>query len=122
MISRSHDMFGCLDLLAIRETNPDDGRLVWAIQTTTAAGRTARRRRLEAVAWPDSWRVSVVTHEAQVDPAHRARRLHFLRVDTWIGSIRTEPRMRSNSWLVTRIEIDDYAALKRSGPRLGGKR
>ena len=62
--ARSHDLFGCLDLLAFKIGAKPETR---AIQVTTQSNRAARRKKVEALAtkWPVSWRVSVIVHEAR---------------------------------------------------------
>lgn len=83
--TKSHDLFGCLDLLAIKPGGIEE---TWAVQVTTQNGRTARRRKLEGVAWPVSWKVSLVSHETTEDPANRRRRSHFLKVEDYMGDAR----------------------------------
>ena len=88
-LSRRTDLFGALDLLAIRRdhvlicggcrvaataaAHPCacgwDGRpsiTTWGWQVTTPKNRAARRRKLEAVRWPLNWRVSLALY----DPEH----------------------------------------------------
>lgn len=79
------DLFGCLDALALLALDDEGGdTLVWGAQVTTAAGRNAssseRKRKLEAVAWPSGWRISLVNHERVPDPANRARSMDYWRV------------------------------------------
>ncbi|MDI7268728.1 MAG: hypothetical protein QME96_12110 [Myxococcota bacterium] len=76
VVNESHDLFGCVDLLAIATE-----RGTWALQITTQGGRSERRRKMEPIPWPREWRVSLVSHEPTEDPAHRGRRKHFWRVE-----------------------------------------
>lgn len=85
VVNESHDLWGCVDLMAIRASG------AWALQVTTQSGRSERRRKIERVAWPDSWRVSLVSHEAVEDPAHRGRRKHFWRVEDFGGHLEEVP-------------------------------
>jgi len=72
---QSHDMFGALDILAFRDDS------VWAVQMTSQSGRSARRAKVSAIEWPPSWKVSIISHETTQDPNHRARKLHFWKVE-----------------------------------------
>lgn len=74
---QSHDLFGVFDMLAIAPG------ATWAVQVTTQNGRTVRRRKIEALkdALPRDWLVTLVTHEATENPAHRGRRLNFWRLE-----------------------------------------
>lgn len=78
---KSHDLFGCIDILAFRRSLARDEDETWAIQVTTQGGRSARRRKIEPVDWPYSWRISLVSHESTPDPANRARKLHFIKAE-----------------------------------------
>lgn len=84
VLTVSHDIFGAIDVLAILRVDEPTRRQTWALQVTTQAGRAARRRKLEAVGWPASWRVSLVSHEATPDPANRSRRRHHWAVEDLI--------------------------------------
>ena len=88
--SRSHDLFGALDVLAIQRDHMTGSggigdpillREVWAVQVTTQAGRSKRRSKLGAVAWPRGWRVSLVSHEVTEDPTNRSKRVHWLKIE-----------------------------------------
>lgn len=58
---RSHDIFGCIDVLGI---NSSRSPCTIAAQITTQAGRSARKAKIEAITkWPISWSVVLVTHE-----------------------------------------------------------
>lgn len=75
---QSHDIFGCIDLLAI------DGEHTWAVQVTTQEGRTARRRKIEQVSkWPPSWRISIVSHETTPDPANRRKSKGYWKIEDY---------------------------------------
>lgn len=113
---RSHDIFGCIDLVAFRRGGfPNE---VWFLQVTTQAGKTKRRRKLEPLPWPDSVRVSLVSHEAVPDPANRARRKNYLKVEdlkavdgecglgfTWFAPLALE---------FDRKVVEDWAKAKRA--------
>jgi hypothetical protein len=95
-IQRSHDLYGCIDLLAIQPAG------VWACQVTTLSNRSARRKKIEKVErhWPNDWRISVVVHGW--DRLGRGTE-HFLHVEDYgdetIGTARVwQPRKR--------VEID----------------
>lgn len=81
-VTSSHDIFGVFDVIAI-STSPR--AKVWLVQITTQAGRSARRRKIEAIAdkLPRVAMVSVslVSHERTPDPAHRGRSVHSWRVE-----------------------------------------
>lgn len=88
VVNESHDLYGCVDLLAIALE-----RGTWAVQVTTQAGRSERRRKMERVPWPRDWRVSLVSHEAVEDAAHRGRRKHFWRVEDFAAAGPGRPRI-----------------------------
>lgn len=118
VVNESHDIFGCVDLLAIR---PDGA---WAVQVTTQAGRSERRRKVERVPWPDAWRVSLISHEATEDPANRARRKHSWRVEDFGSYLVGAPRPRT--WQVPVAvefrpgEVEDQARARRDVDEWGG--
>lgn len=93
---QAQDLFGALDALAFRFEAQghggggwDSGWAVWGAQVTTSTTstgtRSERRRKLEGVAWPPSWRISLVSHERVPDPADRVRSLNFWRVQDLRG-------------------------------------
>lgn len=58
VLTRSHDLFGCFDAMAV--DGRSRGYTVWAIQVTTPNNRAARRKKVQGRRWPASWRISVV--------------------------------------------------------------
>jgi len=82
-LSKSYDVFGCLDFLALPRVDAPDAGGVWAIQVTTQKGRSPRRKKiLEHLAyWPSAWRISIVSQETIPNPANLAKRLYFWRVE-----------------------------------------
>ena len=68
---------------------------MWFVQLTTQGGRTDRRRRLEAIEWPDlvDWRddrgrgvrVSLITHERIPRPENRTHVDHYWRIEDYLG-------------------------------------
>jgi hypothetical protein len=62
VLTRSHDLFGCFDVLACGKPanvfKPD--QQTWALQVTTPKNRAARRKKIEGRPWPTTWRVSVL--------------------------------------------------------------
>ena len=73
--TESHDLFGCLDLLALsREAE----RSVWGVQVSTMAGSPVRRRKLERVAWPEVMAISLARVEIQRDPANARRDVRWI--------------------------------------------
>lgn len=67
VITRTHDIFGCFDTLAV------DGRghpEVWAMQVTTPNNRSLRRRKVQGRRWPASWRISVIVVKAVPSGTH----------------------------------------------------
>jgi hypothetical protein len=58
-VQKSHDLFGAIDLLAIKRD-----RTV-AFQVTTKTNRSARRKKVAAHAahWPYAWQIGVVVHD-----------------------------------------------------------
>ena len=108
----SHDGFGCLDLIAIlnsqakkelsknfRITYDDQSDELnslefdtWAVQITTQSGRSQRRRKIEEIAWPESYLVHLVSHEITEDPVNRRKKQHFWKIQqyknaSWLDSI-----------------------------------
>ena len=86
-VVQSHDLFGCIDVLGIRKLDLATGLRppeVWAAQVTTDGGRSKRRRKIEALshAWPDSWKVSIVSHVTE--KAGRVNK-HFMKVEDYCG-------------------------------------
>ena len=81
---RQNDLFGCVDLLGIRRglVFTDE---TWAVQVTTESGRSKRRRKMEMVEWPISWRISIVSHETMYDPARKRGKLDFLKIQDYTG-------------------------------------
>ena len=78
--SKSNDIFGCIDLLAIRR----DGTR--AFQCTTAQNRAARRKKIEKHAehWPSQWEVAVVVHDWERVASNKpgvSRTQHYLRIE-----------------------------------------
>lgn len=106
-VVQSHDIWGCIDVVAFKPTGD-----VLAAQVTTQEGRNARRRKLEGLPWPadPKWRVVLVSHEAVEDPAHRARRLHFWKVE----------RLTAGTWKLEQLvpfsptEVEAHAREKRA--------
>jgi hypothetical protein len=86
---KSHDIFGCLDMVAIKPGAKPDTR---GVQVTTATGKSARRRKIEGHRWPPTWQVLLVSHEVTEDPAHRRRLKHFLKVEEFRDGKWSEPR------------------------------
>lgn len=114
-ICKSHDLFGCLDLLAIR----CDMDATWGLQVTTQKGRSARRRKIEGVtAWPSTWRIYLASHEVVPDPAKRSRRIHYVKLELY--------NQAEKKWLEpTTIQIDvkeiEAWRKKRDGKRIEGR-
>jgi hypothetical protein len=77
-VSKSNDIFGALDLLAIKREG------TWAIQCTTASNRSARRKKVakHADKWPLNWRVSVLIHDWK---RVGAATLHVLLIEDLVG-------------------------------------
>jgi hypothetical protein len=108
---QSHDLFGCLDFIAFL------GDRVWCVQVTTQAGRSDRRRKIEAVGWPPSWRVSVVSHETTEDPANRARKKHWWRCEDYGDEIRDGAKVWSPPVATgfDKAAVEQHAREKRKG-------
>jgi hypothetical protein len=110
---KSHDLFGCIDLLAIKPADAprscqEPSVETWAIQVTTQAGRSARRRKIEKVKhWPISWKVSILSHETIPDPANRSHKLHYLKKETWQHGVVTG-WSDSTAFAIKAKEIDAY--------------
>lgn len=98
--TQSHDLFNCLDFIAVRRArhlqHEDDHAVAdtetWGVQVTTispsgSGSNMSRRRKKMAGPWPRSWRISLVVHEQVPDPAHRARSLHFWRVQDYVDGV-----------------------------------
>jgi len=83
-VTFSNDLFGCIDVLGLK---PDEsnGKSTWGAQVTTQKGANARRRKIEKIRWPASWRVSLVTHERVPDPADRRKNKSFWRISDYVG-------------------------------------
>jgi len=124
---QSHDVFGCLDLIAISAT-----RGTWAWQVTSASSASAksdRRRKIEAVeAWPSSWRVSLVTHERTPDPANRARSISWWRVEDYTLSGLADDGGAVRAWspaIAIRFdprEVEEYARECRAAEKVEARR
>lgn len=82
---RSHDIYGCIDLLAIKRYEPNLQFETWALQVCTAGGRSERRRKIEGIRWPLTWRVTLASHETTQDPADRRRVRGFWRFEDYQG-------------------------------------
>lgn len=85
----SHDLFGCLDLLAVMsaEGNTDEWPALWGLQVTTAKGMTARRRKVESLNWPLPYiDIGMARVEAQPDPAHRGRSIRYVCIQPLISN------------------------------------
>lgn len=119
---KSNDIFGALDILAIRTAAsvadrveaglPHEPRMApetWAIQVTTQNGRSERRRKLEAIGWPRSWRVSLMSHETVPDPANRVRRLH-----SWKGEDLYRTQDGAVTWLTPWVTWFNPQAIDKS--------
>jgi hypothetical protein len=78
---KSHDLFGCLDMVAFHLGKPETR----GVQVTTASGKSNRRRKIELHRWPVHWEVLLVSHETTQDPANRRRNAHFLKVERYLG-------------------------------------
>jgi hypothetical protein len=86
--ARSHDLFGCIDLLAFKlGALPHETH---AIQVTVASSRSARRKKIEALAWPVSWRVSVVVHGTRPKVVGRGND-HFFKIEDYENGAWREP-------------------------------
>lgn len=98
---KSHDLWGCIDLAAIK---PDG---IWFCQVTTDGKRSARRRKIENLAgfWPKAARVSIVSHVTEGEG--RARK-HFLKVEDYLpGGIDARGVITPDEWMWReRIEFD----------------
>lgn len=56
VLTRTHDLFGCFDIVAADYSQPYE---TWAIQVTTPSNRSKRRKKIQDRCWPSTWRVSV---------------------------------------------------------------
>lgn len=72
---------------------------IWFVQVTTQNGRTARRRRIEAVAWPrnlqvenSALHVSLVTHERIPRPENRGKFDNFWVFERYLGPMGWAPK------------------------------
>lgn len=113
MISRRTDLFGALDLLAIRRDHVLicggcrvaataaahscacgwDGIVAvatWAWQVTTRNVARARKRRLESVGWPRDWRVSLAVYDPERVLVASAWRIEDLVEERWCVPITLE--------------------------------
>ena len=71
VMCRSNDIFGCIDILAIKPTPP---AATIAAQLTTQDGRSARKAKLAAIKhWPESWSIVLVTHEVIKEAKKKAQ-------------------------------------------------
>lgn len=75
---QSHDIFGCLDIIAITKDT------TIGAQCTTNSGRSARRKKIEAVGeWPLSWTIQLVSHETKEDPTNKRKKVHLWKIETF---------------------------------------
>lgn len=110
--SVSHDLFQVFDFLAIRNGQ------TWAVQVTTQAGRSERRRKIEEEAeWPREWRITIASHETTPDPAHRARKKHFWRLEDYVLVRREGGSQFSREWDTPLAVPFDPAAVEADAKR-----
>ena len=112
---QTSDLFGCLDALALLDGDGED-TIVWGAQVTTAEGRHAssseRKKKLEAVVWPDAWRISLVNHERVPDPADRKHTLDYWRVQDL--ALVVGGRSGARAWEKPRAVLFSRAAVEES--------
>lgn len=100
VVTKSHDLFGAIDLLAIKRDE------TWAIQSTTASHRSHRRKKVEVHKdhWPGSWYVSVV-----VESWERVGRgtQHFLLFENLVDGV-WQPQKRID------IDVDAIEAWRKA--------
>ncbi len=103
---KSHDLFGCIDIIAIRKLpyGPTfDPVETWAVQVTTDGGRSKRRRKIEALsrAWPGSWKVSIISHVTEPAASNKRgnrRNRHFMKVEDYVGEGVNPDGSTEHSW------------------------
>jgi len=80
---KSHDLFGCIDIIAIRREPQSH---VHFVQVTTDKGRSKRRRKIERLAgfWPKGTSISIVSHVTEQDPTNKRRKKHFLKFEEFL--------------------------------------
>ena len=83
-VCKAHDGFGALDFLVLRKTGICTH--AWGIQVTTQNGRSARRRKIERVPWPEGWRLTLCSHEQTPDPDHRGRNKNHWKLEDFVFS------------------------------------
>lgn len=93
------DILGC-DLVIYH-----DGKF-WGVQVTTASGVTARKRRLENFGFKTTrkFRISIATHEPVRDPANRTRKLHYWRIQDYLGDEQWAEPVAEGPWDRKEIE------------------
>jgi len=105
--------------------NPLDGLLavaelgMWGINVTTQGSRAAHRTKFRSRRFPSSWRLDLFTHEATEDPANRARRKHYWKIEQWTQHAWEKPiAVEFNLQAVTKYWKDttrERKALKEGG-------
>jgi len=87
--TQAHDLFKALDFLSFSLHRPPWTENIveeiysWGVQITTQKGRSARRRKIESVPWPDDYVIHLVSHEVVDDPANRTKSLHYWKFEPY---------------------------------------
>ena len=107
-----------MDHIARVDLDPFATTETWAVQVTaqTSGSKGNRKKKMATLvsAWPQSWRVSLVTQETVQDPANRSRNKYYWRVEDYVNGEWREPiAVEFDMKAVKAIKIVSRAAKER---------
>lgn len=115
-ITLSNDIFGCIDIMAIRSA----GESVRFVQVTTPNGVTARKRKMEKLPWPVIANVEIWETRSRKNVRDARKTDYFFRVH-WYNPTMSEYRDRP-VWVVRDpIEIPESCLPRSRGRQKGSK-